>query len=68
MPCSWNILCSQDQSNGTLSTNVQPSIALVKLIFTELGWHFEKGGAWLDDAALEQYNADWANVKDIRKR
>ena len=48
--------------------NVQPSIALVKLIFTELGWHFEKGGAWLDDAALEQYNADWANVKDIRKR
>lgn len=66
--CRWVILCSEDGGNGVLSTKVQPSVALVKLIFTELGWHFENGGGYLDEAALEQYDKDRAVLKESRKQ
>ena len=68
VPCRWVLLCSQDVSNGVLSTNVQPSMALLKLMFTELGWHFEKEGGYLDEAAHDQYKADWAKLKELRQR
>ena len=43
-------------------------MALLKLMFTELGWHFEKEGGYLDEAAHDQYKADWAKVKELRQR